>query len=358
MIGIDISSRSIKVVEVAESGQPLLRTLCWSSLDTESIKGGVIQDVPAVSAALKNTLTNCSPVAITGKRVVASIPEAQSFVRVLELPVMAKGELDEAVKWAVRRHIPFDLERVYVDWERLPTPAAQDHCRVLVGAAQRAVVDPLLAVLDSLPVQVVALELEAQAVLRCLLPREAAAAEHVQGVLVIDLGATSTNVVFFDQGSMRYTASIQSGGDTLSQRLVEALGIAPREAIELKARLDLERQSLDAAAATVRSGVAELIAKVERVVREMSVQLPADRQLKAILLAGGGANLKGIQKMFADVFPAVSVQLGNPWTNLDRERKSKRAHLSTADALQFTTALGLALREVDMRAYGRDYATA
>lgn len=349
MIGIDISDRSIKLAEVEGKRVPMLRTVCWFPLAQNLMRRGVVRDVEAVTEALRSALLKCSPVSIRGSDVVASIPEVQSFVRVLDLPPMKEGEVDEAVLWAVRRHIPFDLERVYLGWEPLQAPRGSVQKRqVLVGAAQRDVVDPLLQVLDGLDFNVVALELETQAVLRCLLPRSYREAYDIRGVLVVDMGATLTNVMFYDRGVMRFTTSIQWGGDDLTQGLAHDLNVSAAKAAEEKIMIGMGgKEENEAAVASVESAVMSLVHKVERVVHEMSVQLPLEQRVRMILLSGGGAGLADIVDLFASVFSGVPVQLGNPWTNLYEEGKEKGIKLTKKDALHFTTALGLALREVD-----------
>jgi type IV pilus assembly protein PilM len=342
MIGIDISDRSIKIVELVDSKKPKLHTVGWSPLPPNVMRRGVIRDVGLATAALQEALRKCSPVPVEGKTVVVSIPETQSFVRVLELPTMSHKELDEAVQWAVRQHIPFDLERVYLDWQPV-SASSGTHRQVLVGAAQRDVVDPLLAVLDNLDLQVVALELEAQAIVRSLLPRDAA---DVQGVLIVDLGATSTNVIFFDRGVMRFTTSVQVGGDDLTQQLAHTLRLQPSIAAEKKALVGVTSGTNDEqVAATLHEATLSLIQRVEQVVREMLTQSPADTSLRAILLSGGSANLPGLITVFAEVFPGLPIEIGNPWINLIGEDSKENAPLSPADAAHFVTALGLALRQ-------------
>jgi NADH-quinone oxidoreductase B subunit len=129
MIGIDISDRSVKVAELVGKQQPRLRTICWSALPPNLIRRGVIQDIPAVTAALRESFTKCSPTSLAGDAAVASIPETQSFVRILDLPDMSGEEMDEAVKWAVRQHIPFDLDRFGI----VPWPSPRQ-CDVMIVA--------------------------------------------------------------------------------------------------------------------------------------------------------------------------------------------------------------------------------
>jgi type IV pilus assembly protein PilM len=349
MIGIDISDRSIKLAEVVGRRDPVLRTVGWSPLEQNLMRRGVVQDVEAVTESLRDALTKCSPLPIRGSDAVVSIPEVQSFVRVLDLPPMKEREVNEAVRWAVRRHIPFDLERVYLGWEPLWVPGENIQKRkVLVGAAQKDVVDPLLQVLDGLEFNVVALELETQAVLRCLLPRSYREAYDIQGVLVVDLGATLTNVMFYDHGAMRFTTSIQWGGDDLTQYLAHDLKLSSAKAAKEKMAVGvIGEKKNDEVSSAAKSAVMGLVHKIERVMHEMSVQLPSEQRVKMILLSGGGAGLVGLVELFVNVFPGIPVQLGNPWTNLHGEGKERGVKLTKKDALHFTTALGLALREVD-----------
>lgn len=334
MIGIDISDKSIKVAEVTEGATPKLRAVGWAALPAEAVVRGVVQDVEFVSNQLKSALQGASPVPAGGKKVVASIPEIQSFVSVVEVPRMSPREMDEAVPWAAAQHLPFDIGRVYLDWQEL-SAGAGNKAQVLVGAAQRSVVDPLLSVIDGLGLTCLALELEAQSIVRSLLPLSAS---DIRGVLIVDLGAASTNVIFFDQGAMRFTTSVPQGGDILTTQLAQGLGITPEEAAEKKALVGVSREAQDQTIASpLRSAAKSLVERVRQVVNQGTIQ--------AILLGGGAANLPGISEVFNEVFSGVPVEMGNPWTNLLAAGSEHMAPLSGEDAAHFATALGLALRK-------------
>ncbi len=339
MIGIDISDRSIKVAEVTDERNPELRTLGWSSMPAYVMHKGIIKDVPAVRESLRRAMGAAAPHRVQGIDVTASISEIQSFVKVLEVPKMGEDETDEAVRWAVRKHIPFDLERVYMDWEEIRSKRTTRE--VLVGMAQRNVVDPLLGVIDDFDLSVVALELEAQAVMRCLLPMDAREAQGIRGVLVIDLGATSSNALLYDQGAMQFTTSIAVGGDDLTKQLASDLGVTVEQAIKLKENIgDKDKAGDPGVAKSLQAGALNLVKKIELATRDMLIQLAAGQEMKVILLTGGSANLEGITSVFSQVFVDVPVQMGNPWTNVHKNKLS----LTTGDAMHFTTAIGLALR--------------
>ncbi|MBI3251407.1 MAG: type IV pilus assembly protein PilM [Candidatus Andersenbacteria bacterium] len=345
MVGIDISDKSIKIAEIAGKRHPQLKAVCWSPLPPNIMRRGVIQDVNLTVAALKEAMTKCSPVQVEGNVVVASIPETQTFVRVLELPAMPDHEIDEAVQWAVRQHIPFDLDRVYLDWQPVyDLNVDTKHRHVLVGAVQKDVVDPLLAVLDGSGLKVAALELEAQAVVRSILPKDS---RDIEGVLIVDLGATSTNIIFFDQGVVRFTTSVQLGGDDLTRQVAHTLNIQPSIAAEQKALVGASNQNQSDTAVAIREVTLALISRVEKVVREIASQFGESRPIRAIMLSGGSANLPGIVNVFAEIFPGIPVEMGNPFINLLGGGDVKAMPLSAADASHFVTAFGLALRQIE-----------
>ena len=344
MIGLDISDRSLKIVEVDQAVDSRLRTAGWSPMAPNIIRSGVILDPAEVARVIAETMKTTTPHPVAGNEVTVSIPERQSFVQVVNLPVMSGAEMTEAVQWAVKQHIPFDLEGVYIDWQPLIAPHPQTGRQpVLVGAAQRSVVDPLLAVVDQLGLTVVALELEAQAIVRSLLPSNAV---DVSGVLVVDLGATTTNVILFDRGAMRFTTSLRRGGDYLTETLAQRLHLEPSLAAEQKAVVGVrERSTDDEVAETLRAAAQQLVEQIQGIVQNIVAEATGAPQLQAILLAGGAANLPGLVDVFGAVFPGVPVQIGNPLINLVDEDQSTTPIMSPADASHFATAIGLALRE-------------
>lgn len=341
MIGIDISDKSIKIAEVTEGATAKLRSVGWAAIPGEAVVRGIIQNGEMVANQLKSAFQGASPVPVIGGKVVASIPEIQSFISIVDVPRMSQREMDEAVQWAAAQHLPFDLERVYLDWQPLAF-LPNGRVQVLVGSAQRSVVDPLLNVLDSLGLTCVALELEAQSIVRSLLPLESG---DIRGVLIVDLGAASTNIIFFDQGAMRFTTSVPQGGDLLTADLAQVLGTSPEIAAEKKALTGVSREASDQnVAGPLRAATKTLLERVSQVSRDIVRQVGGEASIQAILLGGGAANLPGIAEVFAEVFTGVPVAMGNPWTNLLSAGKESAAPLSTEDAAHFATALGLALR--------------
>lgn len=335
MIGIDISDRSVKIVRLSNKRDRRLISHCWQAVPDPVIERGVIKDATALKKTLRETFKACR--LQLGDEVVASIPETQSFLRVIEIPLMDASEISEAVQWEVAQHIPFGLENVYIDWQPVVsghTPASGRQ-EVLVGAAEKSVVDPLLQVLSDLGLRLAAFELESQAIVRALISREM---ERRKGLLIVDLGGSATNVIVFDHGTIRFTASLQKGSTDLLRQ------------VSLDGADDLEGQPKEVPpdrqariAEQLLPGLEELVIEIQGIV-EFYNGIDTEHEVKEIVLTGGGANLPGFDRAVIKYFDNVHVQRGNPWVNILPAGKDTHPPLGMRESVHYSTALGLALR--------------
>lgn len=341
VIGLDVSDRSVKVVRLSDKRPRRLLSHCLVDVSAGVLESGVIRNAPKITEALRTALTACKIPIKQKTTVVASIPETQSFLRVVELPEMREDEVSEAVQWEVAQHIPFGLENVYVDWQGLPmgsghTPADGKQ-EILVGAAQRKVVDGLYQVFRTLGVDVAAFELESQALTRALVSPDMKAR---RGVLMVDLGGASTNVVIHDQGTIRFTASLQKGSDrmrdTLSKDHIETVNAQPDDVPPAVAA------SIEGALSAMYQ---ELVHEVRGIV-DFYNSIDPQHAVREIVLTGGGSNLPGLGRAFLQVFDNVHVQRGNPWVNVVDGHGGYTTPLSIGESVRYATAIGLALRKV------------
>ena len=72
-----------------------------------------------------------------------------------------------------------------------------------------------------------------------------------------------------------------------------------------------------------------------------------ERVIQQVFLAGGGANLPGLPA-FLESELNTKVGTGDPWVNIASKPFHKLPPLSFEESLRYTTALGLALRGLDI----------
>lgn len=356
MLGLDISDRSLKLIHLTDHAPQRLLSRCWLPLKEGVMSKGVVQRPDDLRQVVTQALAQCRIKPKHAESVVASIPETQSFLRVVEIPTMAEEEIDEAVQWEVAQHIPFSLENVYIDWQPVNLPDRQaggqpdrdtgkpdrhtvgaGKMEVLVGVAQKQVIDPLYAVLHGLPLDVLAFELESQAIVRALISPEL---RYKQGLLIVDLGASATNVVVHDHGTVRFTASLQRGAlDLLTnvdaaarQKMLET----PPEQLQIPEQM----------APQFRPAQEALVVEVHGVV-EFYNSLDNKHTVREIILTGGGSNLPGLDQAFLQHFDNVTIQRGNPWVMVRGGKAgAPQQPMNIQESVHYATAVGLALRSV------------
>lgn len=340
MIGLDISDRSLKVVRLSNDSTRRLLGHGTLSLPEGSIENGLVIKPEQVAQGIKKVLEQIHAPFDNSDPVVVSIPEAQSFLRVIEIPVMSDDEIGEAIKWEVAQHIPFGIENVYIDWQ-LPSgghKALVGKQEVQVGAAQKKVVNMLYKTLDSLPLDVAAFELESQAVVRALISNEL---RNKQGLLIVDLGTSGTNVIIYDHGATRFTASLQKGVQYV-QRHLPANVTGNIE--DLIAGKTIDEQVVTQ---SLIPALEELVMEIRSII-EFYNSIDEQHEVLEILLTGGGSNLPALDKVFIRFFDNVHVQRGNPWVNLLSNQRTAQPPMNIQESVRYTTALGLALREVKL----------
>ncbi len=340
MIGIDISDQTIKIARISSSSKRSLLARCLTMIPSGVIANGMVVNKKAMAEALADALSKCRLSASVRDSVVASIPETQSFLRVIEVPQMNEDELSEAVRWEIGQHIPFGLENVYVDWEYVESnghTVKPGHIEVQVGAAQKSIVDSLYEVMSHMGLDVAAYELESQAVVRSLIPGEW---KSKHGILIIDLGSTTTNVIVYDYGAIRFTASLQQGVAQL------VAGMAPDDIKTLMAHLHEIPQGLAEKAHNHVAASADALVRDILGITDFYNGIDKEHVVKEILLVGGGSNLTGLDAVFLKYFQDVHIQRGNPWVNVLPANKGARPPMDLQESVRYATAIGLALRTV------------
>lgn len=338
MIGLDISDHSVKVVRIVRKKMPVFKAYAAEKLPDGAIIHGIVEQKSAVQGAVTKALTACSVAKRSGEPIVISVPEKQSFLRVLEIPEMDDEEITEAIQWEVAQHIPFGLDTVYLDWQPLSIPGhtpPDSKIEVQVGAAQRKVIDSIFGMLQPLSLDIAAFELEAQALSRSLISKELQAK---QGILIVDLGRSATNVIIHDHGALRFTATLPKGVSNITSQ-------APQHVAQMVVK-DLSTLHEDEARLFVEAlmpFMEELAAQVHGIA-EFYNSIGAQHEVQEIILTGGGANMPGLDTALGKFFNKVHFQRGNPWVNIVTGKKDVKPPISAKQSVRYCVAIGLALR--------------
>src|SRR5215469_1787984 len=177
--------------------------------------------------------------------------------------------------------------------------------------------------------------------------------EKELGVGLVELGAGTTDLAIFHEGKIRHLASVNFGGNSVTNDIVLGLKVTPDDADRLKERYGAAYEALadpdlviplpsTAAQGERMLDHASLVHIIhqrmdevfELVQREITDAGYARRLSAGIVLTGGGAGMRGMRDLATDVF-GIGVRIGSPADNT--------SGLSDAvEAPRFATAVGLA----------------
>lgn len=275
---------------------------------------------------------------ITTNRVVFSIPESKSFVRVIRMNTMSEGELENAVLFEAEAYIPLPMDQVYFDWQILRRDLGG--MDVLLIASPKDFVDKYISVLEEAHLKIVAIEVESQSVVRTLVPKKA-----TSNLLIADLDAYKTALVMVVRGNLQFTSSIPIAGNVFTDRIAQGLGVAAEKAESIKREYGVANSEAYPKMETyLLPAVNDLGAEIKNILKFHYEH--SKEKVEELILSGGTAKLKHIDefliKGLSDM-PEFKVQVADPWANISLVDNTV---LNSYDALSYTNAIGLAMRGI------------
>ncbi len=348
--GLDLSDLSCKIAKLKKTSRGAeLVSFGDFAIPQGLIEQGEIKKEDELVKTIKTALLKVQGQKLATPYVVASLPEEKAFLQVIQLPPMKKEEVRSAVNFEIENYIPYSPETVYIDSKIVPPIKNHlNHIDVLLAALPRKTVDSYVSLMSKAGLIPVVFEIESLASARALIPQEVSQFP----MLLVDLGATRTSFIVFAGFSLRFTASIAISSLQMSLAIAKTMNVDPPKAEELKMRYGLQDRETNEGKQVFEALVPPLVDLKEQIKKyadyyevhaahqHLSVQ---ERKIKKILLTGGGANLKGLAG-FLEKELITEVVLGNPWVNISPQPFLKLPPLPLPLALQYSTALGLALR--------------
>lgn len=300
-IGLDIGHYSIKamVMEQIAAGWRINQI---ESIPTpeNTIKDGVILDVPAMGQAISTLMGQLSP-RPAGCHV--SISGATVAVRNVRIPKMTEAMLRKSIKFEAGRYIP-SSEDSYVEFEILGD-APDNQIDVLIVAATRDLVDSRRLACEAAGLVVDSVDLEPFASHRSLIQANYGIDISQDTIALVDIGFSSTKVSVLHKGAFAMTRSISQGGHNLTDALQKYFKLSYADAEEGKLQLDVRNLLVDGSP-TENPPLRVMQPLLDDLMREMRRSLnyyqsqqnevTGSSSVSWMLITGGGAKLKGISE--------------------------------------------------------------
>jgi type IV pilus assembly protein PilM len=277
IVGLDIQPGLIAAVKARVNGSILAERAAALPLNSDTVREGEVVDQAALSDALRELFAENK----LGKRVRVGIANQRTVMRTLELPpVTDRKELAAAVLFQAQDQVPMPLNNAVLDFHPLgvvETPAGPRQ-RVVLVAAQRDMVESLLAAVRGAGLTAEGVDLSAFALIRSLHQREE---DQSSRVLYLNVDGL-TNLAIAEGTICRFTRVIGGGLEGMAGEIAERRGIPVAQARALLYAIDLTAPADDEPAAVVPATEpdAETVAEpdvetVARTIAEPDVSEPA-----------------------------------------------------------------------------------
>lgn len=370
--GLDIGDRTFKLVQFSKRryGAARYRLCAWGSVDVAEgvMEKGEIKDMDKAVEAI-GRLLNTADGKLSGRATVACLPEAKTFIKIIEIkrgasePVLRKALISE-----IEQNIPLPLEEIYFDWQVLDAdqPAEEDEGssdpkdqaeaekqadektdapvgkdRVLLGAAPKKLVNDYTALLEKAGLAPVALEIEATALSRAIIPEK----ENIdEAVGILDIGATRSSLVIYDRGALQISISIPISGMAITKLISGSLDISINDAELLKRECGLDANRCeDKMWKILLPLIDDMTEKVRNALRFYKIGFPDGKKIERLYLCGGGAQFHEIDTVLSRKL-TIKVRRGDALSNLDPKQPPA---FPKDNALMYATAIGLGIRAAD-----------
>lgn len=342
-IGLDISDHSLKAVQFIKTlnGRLKLVGLSAQYLADGIIKDGTIKNTVAFTKAVSQLLLKPTWGKFTTNLIVASLPESRTFIKMITVP-SSNQDIAQAVKWEAQHHIPLPLEDTYWDWQTIKSTPNFDNSRqpILLAAAPKDIVESYNQALNQTHLTAIAMEIEAQAIVRSLIPINQV--NQTEATMIIDIGGDHTSLIMFSFDTIQFTVSLPISGRAITQTVADTIKLDATQAELAKIKYGLDPSAQHGAIYKILQNMTnELVHRLQESLVFYQEHFPSNPPATSIILCGGAANLKKIDQLLTSEMK-IPVRLGNPWCNVSANVNPR----PEADALSYTTAIGLALRDL------------
>ena len=346
-VGLDIGSSAVRAVQVTLGGRgpSTLDRLGQVVLPPGAVRDGEIVDAGPVVEALRTLWTRYG---FKNRHVYLGVANQQVVVRQIDLPYLPDEELRRSLEFQAQDAIPIPIDQAILDFhtlEHFENEQGERFSRILLVAAQRQMVDSMLEVVTGAKLEPVGLDLDAFAMLRSLAPE--GVLDDRDGEMLIDVGASVTNIVVHENGIPRFVRILLMGGGSITDSLMSAMSIEHEEAEDLKARTGLSDEygfDDDDAARLITERALRFVDEIRGSLDYYSAQTDSVPVRRAIL-SGGASQLPNLRERLSETL-RMPVDRGHPMQDL----KIGNVGLASEQLIEaepyLTVAIGLALGAV------------
>lgn len=343
LLGIDISSTSVKLLELSRSGGRFrVEAYAVEPLPANAVVEKNIADLEGVGQALARVLVKART---STKGVVVAVAGSAVITKTIEMDAgLSDDEMENQLKVEADQYIPYPLEEVAIDFEvQGYSTRNPERVEVLLAACRKENVEVREAALALAGLNAKVIDVEAYALERAfgLLAPQLGQSDASLTVAVMDIGATMTTLSVLHNGRIIYTREQLFGGRQLTEEIQRRYGLTVEQAGLAKKQGGLPDDYVAEVLQPFKDAV------VSQVSRSLQFFFAAGQfnDVDYIMLAGGTASIAGLDQLIQQRLGTPTL-VANPFADMALGSKVNAGALAS-DAPALMIACGLALRSFD-----------
>ena len=342
LVGLDISSTAVKLLQLTESGgRYRVEHYAVEPLPPNAVVEKNIVEVEAVGEAIKRAVARSGTRA---RHAAAAVSGSSVITKIIPMAGDLEGEaLEDQVQMEASNYIPYPIEEVSLDYEVLgPVPTNPEMVQVLLAASRTENVDVRQSALELGGITARVIDVEAFAMENAFkLVADQLSVPKDAIVALVDIGATMTTLNVLRAQRSIYTREQVFGGKQLTDEVMRRYGLSYDEAGQAKRQGGLpESYEVE----VLEPFKEALVQQVSRLLQFFYAGSDFNR-VDQVVLAGGCASIPGIASMVEEQIGVPTV-IANPLANMALGPRVQ-AHALAQDAPALMIACGLALRSFD-----------
>jgi len=335
--GVDIGSHAIKVCQLQKSGTTYkLIAVGSAALPSGAVEDGVLQEPLEVGKVLSALLKNLK---IKNKKIGISISGYSVIVKKINLEEMEDDALAKYISAEAEQYIPFDLDDVYIDFQKLPTKKeGTDRCDIMLVAAKKEVVNDYLDMLNELKLNTVLVDVDGFALENIW----ETVSGRTENVALVDIGASKMNINIISEGVSVLARDVVVGSEQLTDQLANALSVDYLQAEKIKLGIVSLEEHKETVENIFNQTCTQWVLEIKKAIDLYLANNP-DQPLRSIILSGGGAKVNGLKEYIARE-TGLDVVAFNPFTTMIIDNKKLDEQYLGTVAPEMAIATGLAIR--------------
>jgi type IV pilus assembly protein PilM len=342
MIGVDISSTAVKLLQLSQvGGRYRVEHYAVEPLPPNAVVEKNIVEVEAVGEAIRRALSRSGSKL---KHAAAAVAGSAVITRVIPMAIeLSEDDLEGQILVEANQYIPYPIDEVSLDFEVLgPVRDNPEMSNVLLAASRTENVDMRVAALElaGLTAKVVDVEAFAMENAFAMVADQLAVARDAL-VAVVDIGATMTTLSVLRNQRTIYSREQVFGGKQLTDEIMRRYGLSYEEAGRAKRKGGLPDTYQAEALEPFKESLVQQVSRLLQFFFAGSEYSKVDQ----VVLAGGCASIEGIGELLEEQL-GIPCVVANPLARMALSSKLQAQALAQ-DAPALMIAVGLALRSFD-----------